>query len=191
MKTTLGPINALYPSLTTIVGAMVEGKANFCTVAHVGIMNHGTPQYVSVGMNRMHHTNLGIHKSKVFSINVPPRSLVVETDYVGLVSGKNTDKSGVFELFTGVTGAPLIARCPVVMECRLERTVEFPTHEVFVGEIVEVHADEAVLAQGKIDVKKLDPLLFDMASVTYWSLGEPVAKCWSAGKEMKRGVKTQ
>ena len=186
MKTKLGPVNAMYPSLTTIVGAMAGGKANFCTVAHVGIMNHGTPQYVSVGLNKAHYTNPGIREHKVFSINVPGRGLVAETDYVGLVSGKNTDKSGVFKVFFGDTGAPLISECPVVMECRLKRIVDFPTHEVFVGEIAQVHADAAVLRDGKIDVKRLDPLLFDMASRHYWSLGEPVAKCWGAGKGLKR-----
>lgn len=189
MKTTLGPVNAMYPSLTTIVGAVVNGRANFCTVAHVGIMNHGTPQYISVGLNRLHHTNAGIHELGAFSVNVPGRALVKETDYVGLVSGKNTDKSSLFDVFYGDTGAPLISQCPVAMDCRLERVVEFPTHEVFVGEIVQVHADEAVLTSGKIDVKKLDPLLFDMASVMYWSLGDPVAQCWSVGKELKHGGK--
>ena len=34
-------VNALYPSLTTIVGAKVDGRPNFLAVAHVGIMNHG------------------------------------------------------------------------------------------------------------------------------------------------------
>ncbi|THB65032.1 MAG: flavin reductase family protein [Desulfovibrio sp.] len=168
---------------------MVEGKANFLTIAHVGIMNHGAPQYLSIGLGRSHYTNIGIHESGVFSINVPSRELVVKTDYVGLVSGKNTDKSDVFELFQGKTGAPLIAECPVVMECRVERVVEFSTHEVFVGEIVETYADETVLSGGKIDVAKLDPLLFDMSSVKYWSLGQEVAPCWRIGKEMKRAVR--
>ena len=187
MKTKLGGVNALYPSLTVIVGTVVEGRPNFITVAHVGIMNHGTPQYISMGLGKAHYSNRGIKENGVFSVNLPPESLVAETDYLGMVSGKNVDKSGVFELFYGeMPAAPMIKACPVNMECRLERIVDFPTHEVFVGEIVETHADEAVLKAGKIDVTKVRPLLFDMASVKYYGLGPEIAPCWNIGKSMKK-----
>jgi len=188
MKRNLGPVNALYPSLTTIVGAVVNGRPNFLAVAHVGIMNHGQPQYVSFGLNKKHHTNRGIAEHGEFSVCIPGEGLVVETDYVGLVSGRNTDKSQVFELFQGeLAHAPLILDCPVCMECRLARVVEFATHDVFIGEIIATHADEAVLREdGVIDIAKVRPLLFDMASVKYWSLGTELASCWSAGKALKR-----
>lgn len=188
MKRNLGPVNALYPSLTTIVGAVVDGKPNFLAVAHVGIMNHGQPQYLSFGINKKHHTNKGIAEHGEFSVCIPGEGLVVETDYVGLVSGRNTDKSQVFELFQGgLAHAPLIAGCPVCMECRLARVVDFATHDVFIGEIVATHADEGVLREdGVIDIAKVRPLMFDMSSVKYWSLGAEVAPCWSVGKALKR-----
>ena len=44
----IGPVNALYPMPTTLVGVTVNGKPNFLTVAHVGILNHGAPQYLSI-----------------------------------------------------------------------------------------------------------------------------------------------
>jgi flavin reductase (DIM6/NTAB) family NADH-FMN oxidoreductase RutF len=193
MKRNLGPVNALYPSLTTIVGAVVDGRPNFLAVAHVGNMNHGQPQYLSFGINKKHHSGKGILEHREFSVCIPGEDLVVETDYVGLVSGRNTDKSQVFELFTGeLAHAPLIKGCPVCMECRLERVVDFETHAVFIGEIVATHADEAVLRQdGVIDIARVRPLLFDMASLKYWSLGAEVAPCWSAGKELKRRLRGQ
>ncbi|MBF0482871.1 MAG: flavin reductase family protein [Desulfovibrionaceae bacterium] len=187
MKTKLGGVNALYPSLTVIVGALVEGRPNFIAVAHVGIMNHGSPQYISMGLGKSHYSNRGIKENGEFSVNLPPESLVAETDYVGIVSGKNVDKSTVFELFYGeLPAAPMIKACPVNMECRLERIVDFPTHEVFVGEIVQTYADEEMLTGGKVDVTKVKPLLFDMASVKYYALGPPVAQCWNIGKSMKK-----
>lgn len=191
MKRNLGPVNALYPSLTTIVGAVVKGRPNFLAVAHVGIMNHGQPQYLSFGINKHHYTGAGIVEHKEFSVCIPGEDLVVETDYVGLVSGKNTDKSGVFELYSGeLAHAPLIKGCPVCMECRLSRVVDFETHEVFIGEIVATHADEAVLTEGGgIDIARVRPLLFDMSSVTYWSLGPSVASCWSVGKELQHRLR--
>jgi flavin reductase (DIM6/NTAB) family NADH-FMN oxidoreductase RutF len=111
---------------------------------------------------------------------------VVETDYVGIVSGKKVDKSRVFELFYGkLPKAPLIKACPVCMECRLYDTYDTPTHDLFIGEIVETHAEESVLTEGKIDVSKVRPLLFDMNTVKYWSLGTAVGGCWDVGKQMK------
>jgi len=187
MKRDLGPVNALYPSLTTIVGAVVDGRPNFLAVAHVGIMNHGQPQYLSFGINKAHHTGPGIVEHGEFSVCIPGQDLVVETDYVGLVSGRNTDKSKVFELFQGnLAHAPLIQGCPVCMECRLARVVDFTTHDVFIGEIVATHVEESVLRpDGAIDIAKVRPLLFDMASVKYWSLGAEVAPCWNVGKKLK------
>jgi len=187
VKKDIGPVNALYPSLTTIVGCVVQGRPNFLAVAHVGIMNHGQPQYLSFGINKAHHSGQGILEHGQFSVNIPDESLLVETDYVGIVTGKNTDKSGVFELFKGgLEHAPLIKACPVAMECRLDRVLDFKTHDVFVGEIVKTWADEAVLTpKGAPDPARVRPLLFDMNTVGYYALGARAGDCWSAGKALK------
>ena len=154
----------------------------------MGIFNHGTPQYLSFGINKAHYSNQGIIEHKEFSVNIPSEALVVETDYVGLVSGKNTDKSAVFELHYGsLAHAPLIVACPVVMECRLHSTLDFTSHDVFVGEIVATHvAPEVLTAEGKIDFTLVKPLLFDMQGVRYLALGPEVGKCWNVGKTMKK-----
>ncbi len=187
MKKKLDSINVLYPTPTTIVGAMVDGKPNLLTIAHIGIVNHAKPYLISVSLGKVHYTNAGIKENKAFSVNIPSEDLVVETDYVGIVSGKKTDKSGVFEIFYGELGnAPMIKSCPLNMECRLYDTYDTPTHDLFIGEIVETYADDSVLAEGKVDIKKVKPLLFDMGSIKYWSLGEAVANCWSVGKKLKK-----
>ena len=185
MKTSLGRLNVLYPTPTTLVGAMVDGRPNFITIAYVGIMEH---THLSIGMNKNHYTNAGIKASGVFSICFPSEDLVVQTDYCGLVSGRDTDKESLFDLFYGELGnAPMIEQCPVCIECRLDRTIDFPSHEVFVGEIVQTFADEAVLRDGKIDLALVRPLLFDMTSRQYWSLGQPVAPCWKIGRQLRQG----
>lgn len=144
MKEQLGPTNALYPTPTVLVGATVDGRANFITVAHIGIMTH---HHISVGLGKIHYTNAGIHENRTFSVCLPPAELVVETDYCGIMTGKKTDKAALFDVFYGqLQSAPMIGQCPVCMECRLDRVIDFPTHEVFVGEIVQTHADPALLA---------------------------------------------
>jgi len=114
---------------------------------------------------------------------------MVEADYVGMVSGSRTDKSGVFETFYGeLRTAPIIRNCPLSMECRLHDIYELKTHDVFIGEIAATYAEDAVLTDGKVDLAKVKPLLFDMSSMQYWSLGQAIGKCWNVGKQYKSGL---
>jgi flavin reductase (DIM6/NTAB) family NADH-FMN oxidoreductase RutF len=185
MKEKLGAINTLYPTPTVLMGATVNGKPNFITIAHIGIMTH---THISLGMAKSHYTNAGIKENKTFSVCLPSENLVVETDYCGIMTGKKTDKATLFDIFYGeLKTAPMIQQCKVCMECRLDRIVDFATHDIFVGEIFQTYADESVLSDKKIDVSKLKPLLFDMNSKKYWSMSGEIAKCWNIGKQVTTG----
>lgn len=131
MKEELGIKNCLYPMPVTLVGAEVAGKANFITMAHVGIMDLNS---ISMGMAKFHHTNGGIKENGTFGVSIPSVGMVQVTDYCGLVSGKKVDKSKLFDVFYGkLKTAPMIRECPINMECRLIQTVDFPKHDVFIG----------------------------------------------------------
>ncbi len=180
MKTRLEAKNCLYPMPTVLVGATVNGSPNFMTVAHVGIMDPGN---VSLGMSKTHHTNRGIRDLKTFSINVPSTAQVMETDYCGLATGTRVNKAELFDVFYGtLKTAPMITECPINMECRLVKTVDFPQHDVFVGEITSTYVDDSVLTDGIVDYAKVQPILFTMPDQGYWRLGERFAKAWSVGK---------
>lgn len=183
----IGPVNALYPMPTTLVGATVNGRPNFLTVAHVGILNHGTPQYLSIGLHKSHYTNAGIHENKTFSICLPSEDLMVETDYCGIMTGRKTDKAALFHVFYGeLETAPMIRQCPVNMELRLHQVLDLETHDIFVGELIQTYAAEEVLVGNTLDISRLRPLLFDMASKNYYRLGQALGKCWSVGKNLKK-----
>ena len=183
----IGPVNALYPMPTTLVGTTVNGKPNFLAVAHVGILNHGNPQYLSIGLHRSHYSNAGIHDNRAFSICLPSEDLMVQTDYCGIMTGKRTDKAALFDVFHGqLKKAPMIRQCPVNMELKLHDVLNLGEHEIFIGELIQTYADESVLVDGKIDIAKLRPLIFDMASKKYWSLGPAIGNCWNAGKALKK-----
>ena len=160
MKIELGAKNCLYPLPTTLIGANVDGKPTYITIAHVGIMDLDS---VSLGMAKAHYTNAGIKENKTFSVNIPSTAMVKETDYCGLVSGRHVSKSEVFESFYGVVKtAPMITKCPINMECRLIQTVDFPKHDIFIGEVVATYCDEEYLTDGVVDFSKVDPILFVM-----------------------------
>ena len=192
MRIDLGGIGALYPMPVVIVGAMDGDRENFATIAHVGILNFGQPQYISIGLHKSHRSNDCIKAAKAFSVCLPSQEMVVETDHVGIVSGKGEDKSKVFgTFFSEARNAPMVKECPVCMDCRLHEVLDYGTHEVFVGEVLHTYADEEVLTDGKVDVAKLRPMLFDMGSKQYWSLGPPIAKCWDVGRGYRPKEKRQ
>ena len=125
-------------------------------------------------------------------MNLPNEGLVKETDYCGLVSGTKHDKADLFETFYGaLKTAPMIVQCPVNIECRLVQIIDMKTHDIFIGEIVEVHCDEDCLDGQSIDITRVKPLLFAMgdpqkftASSSYYKLGERLAPAWEAGKPL-------
>ena len=184
-KTRLGALNGLYPMPTTLVGARIGGRPNFLAVAHVGIMDPGT---ISLGLAKIHYTNQGIKDNQTFSVNIPSRDLLEKTDYCGLVTGKTTDKSALFDVFYGrLATAPMIRDCPLNMECRLVQALDFPRHDIFIGEVVETYCDEAVLTEGLPDPAKIRPLLFSMHDKGYYGLGPRLARAWKAGRVLKMG----
>ena len=85
----------------------------------------------------------------------------------------------------------MVAECPINTECRLIKVVDFPNHEVFIGEIVTTYAEDAVLTDGVVEYDKVRPLLFTMSDHSYWKLGKRFAKAWSVGKELKGEKSTE
>ena len=129
------------PMPVVLVGTQVTGKANFMTVGWCSRAN-ANPPIISCGINKVHFTPEGIRENRTFSVNIPSLSLLEKTDYCGLVSGANTDKSKVFEVFYGtLKTAPMISECPLTMECRLVQAIDLPTNTLFIGEIVGAFAD--------------------------------------------------
>jgi flavin reductase (DIM6/NTAB) family NADH-FMN oxidoreductase RutF len=184
MKIEFGAKNCLYPMPTVRVGALVNEKPNYITIAHVGIMDL---ESVSLGMNKRHYTNAGIKAAKTFSINIPSAAMVKEVDYCGLVSGKTQNKADMFKTFYGtLKTAPMIEECSINMECELVKTVDFPNHDIFIGKIANTYCDESVLTDGELDFEKVQPILFVMNDQSYYGLGKRFAKAWNVGKELKK-----
>ena len=188
-KINLGNIVYVYPMPVALVGANVAGRANFMTAAWLNRVNNNPP-LLAVAVNRAHYTNGGIRENQTFSINFPSADLVEQVDFCGLVSGRKTDKSGVFTVFYGeLETAPMIDDCPLCLECRLQQIVELPSNDLFIGEIVAGYTEADYLTDEKLDVRKMNPLLLTMPDNQYWTVGEPVAKAWSVGKALKEAAK--
>ena len=182
-KKALGPQTLLYPMPAALVGAIVNDKPNFMTAAWCGIAAFKPPA-LTVGIRPVRYTLKGMREHGMFSVNVPSIDLVKETDYCGVYSGKNKDKSQMFTVFYGdPKAAPLIEECPVNLECTVKHSLDLGSHTLLVGEITETHISEHCLTDGKADPEKIDPLIYVPAVQQYRRLGGFVAKAFEIGKE--------
>ena len=184
-KINLGATIPAYPMPVSLVGAMVEGKPNFLAVAWFTMAGYKPPR-MAIALGKGHYTNPGIRESKAFSVCIPSEDMVEVTDYCGIVSGRKTDKSKVFDLFYGeLKTAPMIRDCPLCIECRLVETVESGLNEIFIGDIIGTYTEDQYLSDGKLDFRKMKPIILSQPDTSYWRLGEPVAKAWNIGKKYK------
>jgi flavin reductase (DIM6/NTAB) family NADH-FMN oxidoreductase RutF len=183
-KITLGPMPYMSVMPTMVVGANVKGKPNYMTAAWATVACMAPPM-VCVALNKSRYTVKGIEENKTWSLNVPSARHVVEVDHCGLVSGAQEDKTTVFTSFYGkLKTAPLVVEFPVNIECRLFKSVDCGSHLLYIGEVVEIHADKSCVADGKPDTVKSDPVVYAQSS--YWQVGKQVGKAFSAGKKYRK-----
>jgi flavin reductase (DIM6/NTAB) family NADH-FMN oxidoreductase RutF len=146
-KINLGSTIPAYPMPVSLVGAYVDGKPNFMAVAWFTMASYKPPR-ITITLGKGHYTNPGIKENKTFSVCLPSEDMVEMTDYCGIVSGKKTDKSEIFDLFYGeLKTAPLIRDCPLCMECKLVEIVESGLNEIFIGEIMGTYTEERFLTE--------------------------------------------
>ena len=185
MRKNFGAKSWLYPMPVLIVATYDEGGApNAMNAAWGGI--YDTNQ-IMVCLADEHKTTENIKHSGAFTVSFATAETVAPCDYVGLVSANDVpdkfERAGFHAIKSEFVNAPVIAELPMAVECKL---LKFNEDGICIGEIVNVCADEGVLDEnGKIDAKKLNPIIYDSASHAYWSFGEKVGMAFSDGKKIK------
>lgn len=190
-KSKISPSAYLFPMPVVLIGANVNGKPNFETLAYVGIIE-SRPPLISIASWETHYTNIGINQNRTFSVNTPTETIAELVDYCGIVSGKEEDKSEVFEVFYGdLKTAPMASLSPLNLECEVIKTFKITElvdiekgHEIFIGKIVNVYADEDILTEGIPDIAKLKTYLYSINN--YWKIGEKLASAFEIGKNYKK-----
>ncbi len=166
------PFVALRPVPVVLVSCGHGEQANIITIAWTGTLCSSPPQ-VGIGVRPSRHSYGLIQETGEFVVNVPGEGLLDEMDYCGFVSGREVNKFAECGLTPAPGSAiqtPIIAECPINIECRLAHTLSLGSHDLFVGEIVAVQISEDVLGEkGRVDNDKLKPILY--TGDEYWGLG--------------------
>jgi len=150
MKRSIGPRTFVLPTPVWVVGTYdKEGNPNVMTAAWGGICC-SKPPCVSISLRKATYTYGNIMDRKAFTVSVPSETHAKETDYFGMVSGKDVDKfaaTGLTALKSEIVDAPYVKEFPLVLECKVIHTHEIGLHTQFVGEIMDVKADESVFEE--------------------------------------------
>lgn len=190
MKKSLGAVTHAMPTPVWLVGSYdKEGKPNLATVAWGGVCC-SDPASVTVSLRKSRHSYHAILERQAFTINVASNRFAREADYAGIASGRDSDKfavAGLTAVRSELVDAPYVAEFPLILECRLLQTVEIGVHTQFIGQIVDVKAEEEVLdGNGVPDATKVLPLVYSPANRTYYGIGAVVGKGFEIGKELMK-----
>ncbi len=190
MKKSIGAKTFAMPSPVWVIGTYGEnGVANIMTAAWGGICC-SEPPCVTVSLQKPRASYNNIIKHQAFTVSVPSQRHVTEVDYLGIVSGKNTDKfavTGLTPVASEKVDAPYVQEFPLILECRLLHTVELGLHTQFIGEIVDVKADETILGETGLPVlEKVSPFTFSAPEGAYYSTGERLGKAYSLGLKLRQ-----
>ncbi|NHJ85762.1 MAG: flavin reductase family protein [Asgard group archaeon] len=178
VKIEKSPRAAAYPAPAALVSVYTEDcKPNAMTAAWISNIC-AEPSVLVVGIRDTRYTCELIDKSGCFGVNIPNVKIVRETDYFGVVSGRDHNK---FEE-TGLTVfkgkeviVPLIEECPINIECKVIQKVKVGSHYAFFGEILKVYYDESMIDEsGSPDILKADVIAYGTGK--YYSLKEVIGK---------------
>lgn len=180
MKKNIGMKLALYPMPVTVIGAMNDSKPTWTLVAHVGILGH---DHILISLASSHFINDCLKKEQRLSVNLVNEEMLPKVDLAGSLSGKDSDKSQLFEYELSESGTPVINSSPLTMECAVEDIYPTEGFDNFICTIDHTFVDDMYLDEnGQIDYSVMKPVLFEMPSYEYLKSGKVIGKCLSFKK---------
>jgi len=171
--------NALLAPVPVVLLSCVgeTGSPSVLTVSWVSVVC-ATPPMVGVAMREERFSYALLRETGEFVLNIPPASLLRAVDFCGTASGETVDKFLQAKL-TPVPAAkvrpPLIAECPINVECVVRQVLPLGSHVLFLAEVAALHADAEVVEDGVIVLGRVAPLTYDPFGGDYWNLKEVVA----------------
>ena len=137
---------------------------------------------IVVSMSK-HKTTENLELTGAFTVSFADVRTVAESDYLGIASGTKVPdkvaKVGFTVSPSPNVDAPIIDQYPLTLECKVISWKD----GILVGEVVNMSAADCILTDGKVDLGKLQPIVFDAAALTYRALGEVVGQAWGSGKK--------
>ena len=179
-KKSLKPTTAVFPIPTVLVTCQDgRGRSSIITISFIGVVNSDPPM-ISIAVRPNRYSHPIIKESNEFVVNIPSEKMLKVTDFCGVASGRDVNKFDVGKLTpipSEKVKVPSIAECPINLECVLKHILSLGSHDLFIGEIVALRADEGVLRsnQSSVDIQKILPFAYcpgGPGALEYWGLRE-------------------
>ena len=162
-KKNVSPTPVLYPVPAAMVTCGPAAQPNIITVAWTGVVC-GDPPMLSIAIRPSRFSNELVRTAQEFVVNLPNAELLDQVMFCGTKSGRQVDKFQACRLTpesASVVATPLIAECPVNLECVVTQVLPLGAHDLFLGRIVAVHMDESVLDEkGEFDMARTQPIAY-------------------------------
>ena len=185
MKLSLGSKALIYPSPVWCVGSYDKnGNPNVMTASWGGLCC-SKPPAVTISLRKATYSYGNIMETRAYTVSVPTEKYAWQADYFGIASGKKIDKfkkAGLTPVKADTVNAPYVGEFPMVLECKVIHTLEIGLHTQFIGEIVDVKVDDAILGEsGLPEMEKLSPIMYAAESRVYYGIGEYIGKAFKLG----------
>ena len=188
MKTIVDkPFRPVYPSPAgLIVSVDANGKPNVMTAGEIFNISLVDPCIIGIALRKATYTHGLIVQSKEFTVNIPTAAILKKVDQVGTITGRDgLDKFaeyGLTKLPSQVVKSPIIAECPLNLECEMLSVTEVGDHDLFLGQVVKMHVDSDKLdANQKMKLDQMDPFMF--GEWGYYTVGEKIGHFGFSRKE--------
>ncbi|HSV95651.1 MAG TPA: flavin reductase family protein [Spirochaetota bacterium] len=169
------PGTMLYPAPAVLVSSHCRGEENVLTVSWAGTVCT-EPAMLSISLRPERHSYRLIKESGEFVVNLPTAELARAVDFCGVKSGSRIDKFAAARLSRRPgrhVAAPLIAECPVCIECRVKEVMPLGSHHLFLAEVLAVHAEESLIdSKGKFHLERAGLLCYNHGH--YCSVTKPL-----------------
>ena len=165
MKKSIGLSERMYPNPAVMISCSNGNKDNIITLAWVGTVCSNPPM-ISISIRPSRYSHEIISASKEFVINIPNEKMIEACDFCGTKSGRDIDKFkelGLTKEKGFIVSSPIIKECPINIECKVRQIIHLGTHDMFIGEVVSVDADEEVVcSDGNIDYERINVVSYLM-----------------------------
>ncbi len=184
MKKDIKTTEAIFPMPVLMIATYNDdGSVNVMNAAWGTMLERNQ---VILNLTESHKTVKNIRKRKAFTVSIANAKNVVAADYLGIVSGNDTndkfEKSGLTAIKSQKVDAPIINEFPICMECEL---LEGESDWGIVGKVVNTSADEEVMKGDNVDISLVEAIAFDPYTHGYYKVTERVGNAFEDGLKLK------
>ena len=179
-KVERAPHRPIYPTPAGLVVSVdAEGKPNIITLGEIFNLSIRNPVWVGIAVHKARYSYDLIKEQGEFTVNLPTAAIFGKVYGCGRSSGRDGidkfKKFGLTPLPSKYVKPPIIAECPVNLECKVVGFHHVGDHDLFIGNVLVEHIDEdKVNSMGERDESKLDPLIW--LGRGFYRLGERIGE---------------